>query len=193
MARILDPDLQALIDSGHRADHAAVIITLGDATVLRFATGRQQVGADLYLGELGENDPLKMSLQPTQDGCTLKVQNVDKVFGQQIASADTALNGATAMLGLIFVDEDSGDAWFDPKMPGDIIAGEVSENEVQLNFIGDIYAAQVVGDTIASVFPYQSTPAAFIAVDPNDIRDPNDPFDIGPRHGRLLGDGFLQM
>jgi hypothetical protein len=194
MARQLTALLQALIDTGHREDHTAIILTLGDGTVLRFATGNIQVGTDLYLGELAENDPLKMSLQPAQDGCTLKVQNVDKVFGQTLTSISNALDGATAMLGLAFKDKDSGNTWFDPKMPGDIIAGEINETEVQLNFVGDIYAAQVVGETIASVFPYQTPPSALVISDPNDIRDPNDPFGIGPGHGRLPGHlGFLPV
>jgi hypothetical protein len=194
------------VDS-RREDHTAVIITLGildeddEPIVLRLATGERQVGDDLFLGKLRENDPLKLSLLPAQDGCTLKVDNTDMLFGQQLTSASEALDGATAILGLIIVDKDTGDAWFDPKMPGDIIGGQVDEIEVPLNFIGEIYAAQVIGETDASVFPYQSTPAAngVITGDPDDLRDPNrDPGsgDIFPIRGRLPDDptlGFLHV
>lgn len=180
MPRTLDSDLQALIDTGHRADHTAVVLTLGDAgpTVLHFATGQQLVGSDLYLGELKESDALKMSLStvgpsgnPQVDGCTLKIQNVDMVFGRQLTAASDALDGATAMLGLIFVNPDTGQTWFDPKMPGDIIGGAIDENEVPLNFVADIYASDVVGETIASVFPYQTPPvvSGIVVSDPNDI------------------------
>lgn len=184
MARILDPDCQAVIDSSgtvdsRREDHTAVIITLSDEdeTVVRFATAEIEVGDDVFLGKLAENDPLRLSLQPSQDGCTLKVDNTDKVFGQQLTSASEALDGATALLGLIIKDKVSGDTWFDPKMPGDIIAGQIDEKEVLQNFIGEIYAGRVVGESIASVFPYQSTPAtsgvAAGGGDPNDLLDPN--------------------
>jgi hypothetical protein len=197
MPRTLDTDLQALIDTGHREDHTAVVLTLGDGTVLRFATGQQLVGSDLFVGELKENDPLKMNLTPQQDGCTLNVQNVDMVFGRQLTAALDKLDGATAVLGLIIVNPDNGQAWFDPKMPGDIISAAIDENQVQLNFIGDIYIAQVVSETIASVFPYQTPPVAsgIVASDPNDILNgpPIGP-SIGVGGGRLPDDpgmGFI--
>jgi len=208
MPRDLDPNCQAVIDSSgtvdsRREDHTAVIITLADeaGTVLRFATGQVQVGEDLFLGKLRENDPLKLSLLPSQDGCTLRVDNTDKIFGQQLTSAGDALDGATAVLGLIIKDMISGEAWFDPKMHGDIIAGQIDEKEVQLNFIGDIYAAQVIGVTIASEFPYQSLPPASaitVSRDPNDLLDPNRSADGGLPlvKGRIPDDpslGFLQV
>lgn len=205
MARELNPECQAVIDSSgtvdsRRSDHTAVIITLGDdeGTVLRFATAEIEVGEDVFQGLLGESDPLKLSLQPAQDGCTLKITNVNMVFGRQLTAASSALDGATAILGLIIVDKVTGEAWFDPKMPGDIIAGQVDENEVLINFVGEIYAAQVVGETIASVFPYQSTPATTGVVsgggDPNDLLDPNrggGGDDLIFIRGRLPDDGRL--
>lgn len=198
MPRDLPEELQALIDSGHRKDHTALILTLGDGTVLPFATATIQVGVDEFLGVLGQSDALKTSLDATRlDGCTLKVQNVDMVFGRQLTSASDKLDGATAILGIIFEDEDTGETWFDAKMPGDIIAGEVNENEVQLNFIGDLYASQISGVTISSVFPYQNVQLTtrVIAADPNDLRDPNDLGD-GQKKGRLPDDpslGFLHV
>jgi hypothetical protein len=193
MPRTLPVALQALIDSGHRKDHTALILTLASGVVLRFATATIQVGDDLFQGVLGQSDPLKTSLDATRmDGCTLKVQNVDMVLGRQLTSASTALDGATAILGVIFQNEDTGETWFDPKMPGDIIAGEVNENEVQLNFICDLYASQIAGVTISSVFPYQNAQliSRVALPDRNDLGDPNDTGD-GHKRGRLPDDPFL--
>lgn len=322
MPRSLPTWVEDIIATGHREDHTAIQLTLGildeeeEPIVLYFATGFVEVNdpdVQVYQAELRENDPLRLSLQPAQDGCTLKVQNVDTVFGQQLTSASDALDGATAILGLIIIERASGsltfaanpanndtlpalngfnaivfkavagdfpeiqigadlaatlaelaaqleqadgsdldnepllgfgyyadgtrlvivaheagtagnaftlgtntanitrsgatlagggDAYFDPKVPGDIVAGAVDENQVDLNFIGEIYSAQVVGETWAADFPFQNAPGSTAAPpiilvgDPNDLRDPNDPDGLRLIKGRLPDDpnlGFLTV
>ena len=198
MPRTLDPELQALINIGHVESHTAAKITLGDDTVLLFATGEFQIGDDLYLPELKEIEALKMSLTQAIDRAAIKVQNVTRVFGQQLTSATDLLDGATAMLGIAFRKQDGTGPWyFDEKMPGDLIAGQIDENEVPLNFVGETYGAQVVGETVASVFPYQQERTPFTNfTDPNDLVNPN-PVSGGigggggGRHGRLEPTDFL--
>jgi hypothetical protein len=322
MPRTLPTWVKDIIASGHREDHTAIQLTLGildeedNPIVLYFATGLIEVNdpeIQLYQADLDESDPLKMDLQTTQDGCTVNVQNVDLIFGQQLTSATDALDGATAILGLIVVARSSGsltfaanpvdgntlpalngfntiifkaaagdfpeiqigadlattlatlaaalneadgadpdnasllgfeyfaadtrltivaiaggsggdsftlgantanitrsgatltggdNAYFDPKIPCDVIAGAVEEKKVPLNLIGEIYAAQVVGETWASDFPFMNAPGStaappvIVTVDPNDIRDPNDPNGTGLIRGRLPDDpihGFLSI
>lgn len=186
MPRTLDPALQTLIDSGHCEDHTTLVLTLGNGTVLRFATAGMLIDGHTFLAELKDNDAFKMSLAQATDRTNLKAQNVDKVLGQTLLGIADALEGATAMLGIAFID-DEGTIYHDDKMPGDVIAGAIDESEVQLRFVGDIYGAQVVGETVASVFPYESTPSSTVPDrDPDDIgpwRDPAD--DGGGRRGRL--------
>lgn len=172
MPRVLEPELEALIDSGHREDHTCVVITLGNATVLRFATAELEADGNVFIGNLGENDPLKMSLTIAIDRTSLKAQNVDQVLGQQLTSISNALEGATVMLAIAFQDQNrEGPIYYDEKMPGDLMSGAVDEKWVDLPVVGELYAAQVVGETVSSVFPYQhdSVPAGSI-VDPDDLR-----------------------
>lgn len=192
MPRVLDPDLQSLIDSGHCEDHTAIVITLGDGTIVHFATAETLVeveGAEqTFAPQLRESDALQMSVNQALDNQQLRIQNVDMVFGQQLTSVSNALEGATAILVHLFRDPATSTVYYDEKMPGDVLAGAVAEESVELRFVGDIYAAQVVTDTIASVFPYQNPPATGPSVirDPDDIRDP----DLNPWRwkGRLPND-----
>lgn len=197
MSRVLDPELQALIDGGHCEDHTAIIITLGDDSVVHLATAAAVAEVDgeeeSFAAQLKESDGLQMSLTSESDNQQLRIQNVDKLFGQQLTSVSNALEGATAELGHIFRNPDTGAVYYDPKMPGEVMSGAVTENAVDLPFVGDIYAAQVVTDPIAAVFPYQNPPATGpnLDRDPDDTRDPNDPSRM-PWKGRLPGDtGFL--
>lgn len=184
----LDPDLLALINSGHAEDHTCVVITLGDgATILRFSTAELTVGGNTFLAKLGPSDGLTMSLTNAMDRMSLKAQNVDKLLGQQITSLSSALEGATAVLGIAFRDQDASGPWYyDEKMPGDLLTGAVDEQWVELPFVGDIYGAQVAGETVASVFPYQDVTPIEIRFNPNDLPNPNDP-DEDPRRtgGRI--------
>lgn len=175
MGRALDPDLQALIDGGHVESHTAARITLGDDTVVRFATGEFEVGEEFYSGEIDEMEPLKMSLTNAIDRTQIKIQNVTRVFGQQLTSAMDRLDGATAMLGIAFRNQNGVGPWyFDEKIPGDVLAGQIDENQVPLNFVGETYGAMIVGETVASVFPYQQERTPFSGFsDPNDLVNPN--------------------
>lgn len=182
----LSADLLALINSGHAEDHTCVVITLGDGTILRFSTAALTIGADTFLANLGASDGLKMSLTVAIDRLGLKAQNVDTILGQQITSVSNALEGATAVLGIAFRKQDGSGPWYyDEKMPGDLLTGAVDETWVELPFVGDIYGAQVVGETVGSVFPYQDVIPIESRVDPNDIPGgPLDDPDTMPRRGR---------
>lgn len=166
----LSADLLALINSGHAEDHTCVVITLGDGTILRFSSAALTIGPDTFLPNLGASDGLKMSLTVAIDRMGLKAQNVDTILGQQITSVSNALEGATAVLGIAFRNADGSGPWYyDEKMPGDLLSGAVDEQWVEFSFVGDIYGAQVVGETVASVFPYQDVTPIENRRDPNDL------------------------
>jgi hypothetical protein len=170
--RILDPELQALLDTGVCEEHTTLVITLGDGTVLRFATAELLIDGHTFLANLKPSDSLKMSLSNVIDSTVLRVQNVDKVFGQQLTGISNALDGSSGMLGIAFIDGE-GTIYHDDKIPGEIIAGLVDETtdppECPIKFVGDIYAGQLVGDTIASIFPWSTAPPTVATTDPNDI------------------------
>lgn len=175
MARELDPDLVTLINSGSCEDHTTLVLTLGDGvTVLRLATAELLIDGETFTAALKDSQGLKMSLDRVTDRIMLVVQNVDTVFGQLITASESALEGATGVLGIAFVDG-GGTVFYDEKLSGDVIAGAIDENEVELNFVADIYAALVVGETVASVFPYMATPPTEIVTDPNDLGPGGDP------------------
>ena len=181
MSRSLEAGLTTLINSGHCEDHTVLTITLGDGTVLRFATASLVISGNTYLANLGESDALKMSLTQALDRMNLKAQNVDKALGQTILGIPTALEGASAMLGVAVKAQDgSGPLYYDDKMPGDLLAGEIDEQWVNLTFVGDLYAGQVIGELVSQIFPYQqdSQPT-------QTLRDPNDIGPIGPRPGGI--------
>jgi hypothetical protein len=160
MPRTLSAGLQALIDSGQREDHTCVVITLGNGTVLHFATAELTAGGHFFIGNLGENDPLKMGLTVAVDRTNLKAQNVDKVLGRQLTGISNALEGATAMLAIAFQRQDrTGPIYYDEKMPCDVMTGAVDERWAELPVVGELYSAQVVGDTVSSAFPYQQDAA----------------------------------
>ncbi len=192
MPRELIPEIEAMIESGHCEDHTAVVITLGDGSPpLRFATAEQQVGSDVFLGKLRESQGLKMSLTAEFDQQIVEASNVDKVLGQQLTSVSNALEGATAKLGTIFVDEATGDAFFDEKLPCDVFTGAVDENGSALELVADIYSPRIVGVTVASVFTWNDRVPVESIQDPNDIPrgpfDPHNPFDPWQRDGRIPG------
>jgi hypothetical protein len=197
MARVLDPDLQDLIDTGHYESHTAVVITLGDAgeTELHLATAEFSVGAQPFLAQLGENSPLKMSLTNATDRTGLKAQNVDGVIGQQLTGLPGALDGATAVLGMAFQDQQRlGPIFYDEKLPGDLLAGAVDKEWAEFAFVADIYGGQVVGETVSSVFPYQDNSRPIgSGPDPDDLPDRGDP-DGPPGRGRIpIGTGFIPV
>src|SRR5882724_1461215 len=152
--RDLDPALQALLDSGTCEEHTTIVITLGDGTLLRFATAELLIDGHTFKANLKASDVLSMSLTKAIDSMVLRVQNVDMVFGQQLTGITNALNGATAMLGIVFIDK-LGNQYYDEKVPGDIIAGAVDETvdppECPIMFVAEMYAGFINGDTIASL------------------------------------------
>lgn len=170
MPRTLETELQTLIDSGHCEEHTTLVLTLGDATVLRLATAELLIDGHTFAGVLGESDALSMSLTRATDRASLKVQNVDTLLGQQLLGTADALEGATAMLGMAFISDDVT-VYHNDKMPGDMLTGAIDENEVELRFVGEIYGAQIVGESVSVVFPYEAPAAALLPnfTDPNDI------------------------
>ncbi len=160
MGRYLSPPLAALLASGSCKSHDAVDVTLGDGTALHLATGRVQVGATAYEPDIEEVDPLQLSLGQAVDKATFKVQNVDLVMGQAVTGASNPMDGAEAVLGMIFIDEETNAVYYDERMHGEIVGAQTTEKNVQFNVISDISAAQIGGRLISDVFPYRDVPPA---------------------------------
>jgi hypothetical protein len=192
MPRDIEEGLQALLDSGSFRRWTAIVITLGNGTVLRFSRAEFEAGGHTFLARLGESGALLMSLQgQSTDRQDLKANNVDKVLGQQVIGAG-ALDGATAMLAVAFQHRSGeGPIYYVEKMPGDIVSGAVNRPSVKFSFVGELYGAIIAGEKVGAIFPYQDTAQTAIAPirripnDPNDLPDPNDPDNPGRRRGRL--------
>lgn len=193
MARDIDPELQALLDSGQFRRWPAIVITLGDGTVLRYSRAEFEAGGHIFSPRLADAGTLKMSLQgQATDRQSLEISNLDLVLGQQVIAVE-ALDGATAMLATAFQHSSgTGPIYYVEKMPGDITTAPVSRERVKLEFVGELYSTIIGGERVGAIFPYRndaetaspSTSPRYVPSDPNDIPDPNDD-GTGRRHGRL--------
>lgn len=160
MPRDLSPALAALLASGNCKSHDTVGVTLGDATQFYLATASVVVDGRPYLPTIEEVAPLQLGLTPAVDKATFKVQNVDLVMGQAVTGQTNAMDGAEAVLGIVFVDLESGATYYDERMPGQIAGNEVVEKSVTFNVISDISAAQIGGRLISDVFPFSDVPVS---------------------------------
>jgi hypothetical protein len=190
--RELDPALQAIIDTGRYYRWTAITITLGDGvTVLRFARAEQTVGGNTFLGKLDTPTPLKLSLQgQVNDWMSTKAENLDLSLGQELLNVAGALDGATAMVGTLIQSKDGGPVYYDPRVPCDVETGVIDRQWAELPLIAEMYNGLIVGETVASIFPYFQNVQSPALLDPNDIRPPGGggpggDLDPGERPGRL--------
>jgi len=187
MPRDIPDELQALLDSGTVRRWPAIVITLGDGTVLRYSKAEFEAAGHTFQPRLADAGSLKMSLQgQSTDRQELQISNLDLVLGQQVVTAGM-LDGATAMLATAFQHSSGeGPIYYVEKMPGDITTAPVSRDRVKLNFVGELYGTIIAGERVGAIFPYsQDTETAVpqvTPIDPNDLEDPNgDPFRRGGR------------
>lgn len=195
MPRELRPELEALINSGHCNWQTTLDITLTSGTPLhlsscetfidRFGVTRQ------YLARLVSDKirPLDISMDIETDGMEVAVTNADPAFGQQFTGAERELDGATAIRGVMFIDRDlpfeDGQHILDLNFPGELIAGEVGEEEVNFELVSEIDSVIVAGRTIAEEFQWREP----VSAQPIDILppwpgpNPNPEPGPGPRYG----------
>src|SRR5690242_14611364 len=74
----------------------ALIITLGDGTLLKYSTINITVGSDVFVNRLKSVGPMKQSLTDAPDNVSFSLWNADAVAGLALIDPTNALNGATA-------------------------------------------------------------------------------------------------
>lgn len=177
----LDPDLQTTIDSGHIRQHSCVDITLSDGTPLHFATSEEMVGAVSYLAQLDPPSPLRMGLSNESDSTEFKVQNVDMAMGQALTGVARRFDGAEAMLGTVFVNDATEEKWYDPRIPGELVQGDVIREHVAFKFVDWVSARVIAGRAVAEEFPWRDPvaenpgavpPGTIPTVDPDLVTPP---------------------
>lgn len=196
MPRELRPELEDLISSGHCNWHTCFDIVLTGGTELFLSTGEIYVnrfGKDQqYLAKVRPDvDELEMSLDLEMDGIKFKVSNVDMVIGRTLTTSTRKLDGAEAIVGILFIEKGQPleQAIWDAKMPGQLVSGEVVDEDVDFTLISIVDGIIVAGRTIADEFQWQEPISNVPDSDPNDL-NPRDPgnLDIEPnrRRGRYL-------
>lgn len=182
MPREVHPNLQALIDSGHCNQHSAIDVILKDGTTFYLSTGELLVGIKQYKADIDDIGEFSMSLDPEVDEIEFDVQNIDYLMGRTLTGFDTPLAGAEGILGIIFINPTTLAIFYDAKMKGEIITGEVSDTVVEFQLASKPDVVYVSGRAIASEFPWREPVHVVPSFNPNDLPgrpDPEDP--EGPR------------
>lgn len=190
MPRELRPELEALIASGHCNWHSAIDIELTSGTELHFSSGEvfvDRFGIERqYLAKLRDVGPLDLSMDIEVDQIAFKVANVDMVAGQLFTGATRQLDGAQGTRGVIFIDRDAdfsaGQHILDQNFPGELVAGEVSDETVDFTMPSVVDTVIVSGRTIASEFQWREPISNIPLFDPSDLPSP-----IPTGGGGLLG------
>lgn len=175
MARDVSEGLRALLDSKRFESHLCFAITLRDDTPLYFASSRALVDLGdetvefipMFKGE--DLDALKMSLTEVVDRVAVQFQNVDREIGQTVSGSDNLFNNAIGVHGIIFIDLDTGDVYFDEKIPGDMVPGLVHEEKAAFTLYSDLEMGQIAGTTLGEAFPSSEPVAVVDRPDPNDL------------------------
>lgn len=176
MGRDLDPELDALIQASvASADDPATLrqvftldVQLNDGTELHLSTQPVEMNGNLYSPILKEPGVLRLTLFADDDTQDVKVSNVEPQFGQTLTGAQNVLDGARATSGVLFIDVATADQWFDERLPGELIAGEVDEEKVDFGLVDELYAIIVAGERVIDVHPFRQPPAPEVRPDPVD-------------------------
>lgn len=193
LPREVRTELTALINSGHCNWHTTVDLVLTDATELFWSTGEIHVNRfgknQQYVAKIERDVPeLAMSVDVEVDGIDIKVANVDMVIGRTLTSSVRKLDGAEAVVGILFIDTSLpvAQAIWDAKVPCLVMTGEVGDEAVAFSLVSSIDGIVVAGRTIAEEFQWQEPVSNVPVFDPNDI-DPRNPDNFpGRRGGRYL-------
>lgn len=176
MARELDAALAALITAA-RADADdpkglgqifTLHIQMNDGTELYLATAPCEIGGHTYTPILAEPGLLRLSMFSDDDTQEPKVSNVEPSFGQTLCSAVNRLDGARATSGVLFRDEETGAEWWDERLPGELLGGEVTEERVPFDLVDEVYAITVSGERVVDIHPFRQPAATAARPDPND-------------------------
>jgi len=203
MPRELRPELEALIAGGHCNWHTAIDLELTSGTELHFSTGEifvDRFGIERqYLAKLPRDGvgQLDMSVDIEVDQIAFKVANVDMVTGQLLTGATRQLDGARGTRGVIFIDRDldfsAGQHILDQNFPGELVAGEVSDETVDFTMPSVVDTVIVAGRTIASEFQWREPVSNVPIFNPREFPPggPRDDFGGGGRYGDPLSPGIM--
>ena len=199
--RELRAELTELINSGHCGWASAFDITLTGGEFLAFSTIDVFVDrfgiTRQYFARVSVVQPLEMSLEPEVDQINFSVSNVDMIMGQTLTGATRKLDGARCVCGTIFIDNtlefEDGLHFYDPKLPGELIDGDVHDQNVDFSLFSDVDVAVISGRRIAEEFQWREPISNVPASDPNDIIQFT-PLDQDPtNHGRYPGGGRFMV
>lgn len=180
MPRELRTELEALIESGHCNWHTVIDLELTSGTELHLSTGEIFVDRfDIertYLAKLRDVGQLDMSVDIEVDQIAFKVANVDMVTGRLLTGATRQLDGAQGIRGVLFIDRDAdfstGQHILDQNFPGELVAGEVSDETVDFTMPSVVDTVIVSGRTIASEFQWREPVSNVPQFDPSDLPSP---------------------
>lgn len=176
MARELDEALQALIAAA-RANAPdpkglrqvfTLHVQMNDGTELYLATAPVTINGKTYTPILAEPGVLRLSMFADDDTQEPKVSNVEPSFGQTLCSAVNRLDGARATSGVLFIDDATGAQWWDERLPGELLGGEVTEERVPFDLVDEVYAITVAGVRVVDIHPFRQPPPTSARPDPND-------------------------
>jgi hypothetical protein len=166
--RGLSDEIKALLARGRGYGTQTVLdITLSDGTHLHWATAKLLLNGVQYLAKLHETETLKLTGCMTEEieSIPLSVDNVDQTLGTTIAGDVNLLNGATGVMGTVFIDYEIEDfldsniplAYYDQKLEGDIenavVDDKVNPPVVTFLLVNDLDSVIIMGKTVLEVFP----------------------------------------
>ncbi len=171
--RGLSAEIMALLARGRGYGTQSVVdITLSDGTELHFATAELMINGVQYLAKLHNTETLKLATETDEiESISLDIDNVDQELGTYLAAEVNLLNGATAVLGIVFIDyeiegfieEDIPLAYYDEKLSGDVYNAAVNDqaNPPVVTFVldSDLDSVIIQGKTVFEIFPSVTSPS----------------------------------
>ncbi|MBD0372783.1 MAG: hypothetical protein ICV60_18205 [Pyrinomonadaceae bacterium] len=166
--RGLSNEIKALLARGRGyGTHSVLDITLSDGTPLHWATAKLMLNGVQYLAKLHELETLKLTgcMTDEVESIPLSVDNVDQTLGTTIASDVNLLDGATGVLGIVFIDEEIDGfiesniplAYYDQKLEGDIENAALDDKAkppvVTFLLVNSLDSVVIMGKTVLELFP----------------------------------------
>lgn len=144
MARTVTSGLQALLDKHSCNTQSTLSLYLADASEYHFATEEIETSKDVFTADLRQQEALQQSISSPTNRATVRIQNVDKLFGTVVTDED--LLNAEGVIGRFYRDENdlkqiAIDGEWVELFKGSVIPLEVNEAEVVLEVVHDLTAA----------------------------------------------------
>lgn len=141
MGRTVSVGLQALLDKISCNTQSTLSLFLADASEYHLATEAVVTPKDTFTADLRQQDALQQSISTPTSRSSVRIQNVDKLFGTVVTDED--LLKAEGVIGRYSRDEQNLAAtgeWVE-LFRGSVIPLEINEAEVILEIVHDMTAA----------------------------------------------------